>query len=99
MNSQIPRGVLLVGVEKHPLHTHTHTHTQTLTQTLTHTLTHTRIGYQNTNSQHTQELVTGTPILNTKYSGFLYMKSKYDRLLFFFSEQITIFLLEGQKSP
>ena len=81
MNSQIPRGVLLVGVEKHPLHTHTQTHT--------HTHRH----------SHTHELVTRTPILNTKYSGFLYTKSKYDRLLFFFSEQITIFLFEGQKNP
>lgn len=109
MNSQIPRGLLLVGVEKHPLHTHsspyTHTHTQhpLYTHTHTHTAplihTHTEELVTGTPILNTQELVTGTPILNTKYSGFLYTKSKYDRLLFFLSEQIAIFLSEGQKNP
>lgn len=79
------------------IHTHTRTHSTPYTHTETHT--HTQIGYWNTNSPHTQELVTRTPILSTKYSGFLYTKSKYDRLLFFFSEQIKIFLSEGQKNP
>ena len=86
-----------------PLHTYTHIAPLIYTYTHTHTAplihTHTEELVTGTPILNTQELVTGTPILNTKYSGFLYTKSKYDRLLFFLSEQIAIFLSEGQKNP
>ena len=62
--------------------THIHTHTAPLIHTYTYTHTHTEELVTGTPILNTQELVTGTPILNTKYSGFLYTKSKHDRFLF-----------------